>query len=412
VSTQRLSLLFVNQFYHPDVAATGQHLTDLAEFLASRGHSVRVLAALAPYATREAKADTTREVRNGVSIRRFRSTAFGRATHLGRIVDYLFFYLQVAAAIVFGPRYDGVVYLTTPPLIPIIGATAHALRGQRYGIWSMDLHPAAEEAAGMWRGDSAIGRLLRSLWRASLQRADFVVALGPYMRERLVADGAPAARTAIVPPWSARPDAAAGDGRASLRDRLRLGSELVVMYSGNAGLVHDFSAICEAMRILRDDDRFFFLFVGSGPQRTAIEAFAREQQLKQFAYQDYVGREDVSASLMAGDVHLISLQPIFAGISVPSKLYGIMAARRPALFVGPRECESAETILRADAGAVVDPREGSAGQKVAELLVRWREDPAERERLGANAQTAFLRDYETRLNCERVEAVLQSHWAA
>ena len=36
-------LLLVNQHYYPDVASTGQHLTDLAEHLAGEGYAVEVL---------------------------------------------------------------------------------------------------------------------------------------------------------------------------------------------------------------------------------------------------------------------------------------------------------------------------------------------------------------------------------
>jgi colanic acid biosynthesis glycosyl transferase WcaI len=39
----RPRLLFVNQHYWPDVAATAQHLTDLAEHLAKDGFDVHVL---------------------------------------------------------------------------------------------------------------------------------------------------------------------------------------------------------------------------------------------------------------------------------------------------------------------------------------------------------------------------------
>jgi colanic acid biosynthesis glycosyl transferase WcaI len=41
------SLLFVNQHYTPDIAATGQCLADLAEHLAKSGYYVEVLASTA-----------------------------------------------------------------------------------------------------------------------------------------------------------------------------------------------------------------------------------------------------------------------------------------------------------------------------------------------------------------------------
>lgn len=401
--------MFVNQFYHPDVAATGQHLRDLAEFLAGRGHAVSVFATLTPYAEGRTGTPPATERHNGVMVRRFRGTAFGRRTHIGRILDYLSFYLQVAAVILFGRRHDAVIFLTTPPLIAVIGLVTGIIRGQRYAIWSMDLHPAAETAAGMLRSESIAARALRVLWRVAHNRAGLVVALGTFMRDRIAADGGSLERLEVVPPWSTCLDVDRG-GPNPLRRKLGLEGRFVVMYSGNAGLVHDFTAIFEAIRILKDDRRFFFLFVGAGPRRADIEAFARAEGLENFTYHDYFERDDVASSLSVGDAHLVCLRANFAGISVPSKLYGIMAAGRPALFVGPIACESADTIMRADCGVVVDSEDARAGSVVVEALRRWSADSEECERLGSNGARAFLREYELSANCSRFAALLESHF--
>src|ERR671937_3143071 len=114
------SLLFVNQHYYPDVASTGQHLTDLGEYLASEGYRVEVLTGKGKYLAGHMQAPS-REERNGVLIRRVRTTSFGRARHLGRLIDYLSFYLYVLASILFRRRREGVVFLTTPPLLCFLG---------------------------------------------------------------------------------------------------------------------------------------------------------------------------------------------------------------------------------------------------------------------------------------------------
>src|SRR5213075_913134 len=109
------------------------------------------------------------------------------------------------------------------------------------------------------------------------------------------------------------------------------------------------------MRMLKDDPRIYFLFVGDGPRRREIEQFAEENGIRNFEYRGYFSREQLRYSLSVADVHLISLRKEFVGISVPGKLYGIMASARPALFVGPTECESAATISRGTCGAIHDP---------------------------------------------------------
>ena len=107
--------LFFNQHYAPDVASTGQHLTDLAESLVAKGHQVEVVASRSDYNGGRLDAPR-REVRNGVEVRRIRSTSFGRGRNLGRVIDYASFHARIGFEAIIGrKRPDVVVTLTTPP---------------------------------------------------------------------------------------------------------------------------------------------------------------------------------------------------------------------------------------------------------------------------------------------------------
>src|SRR5690242_18729494 len=403
-------ILLVNQHYYPDVASTGQHLTDLAEYLADQGYFVEVLTGRGKYVAGKMDAPA-HEVRNGVHIERVRTTAFGRGSHLGRVVDYLTFYVRVLGALLSGPKRDGVLFLTTPPLLGFLGAIAKLIRGQRYGVWSMDLHPDAEVASGMLRERSLVARVLEWANASGYRHADFVVDLGPYMKRRIIAKGVAPERTHTVHVWSAKDEIVPTPREANpLIDELRLREKFVVMYSGNAGIVHDFDAICEAMRLLKDDPRIYFLFVGNGPRRAKIEAFAREHAIGNFEYRDYFSRDQLKYSLSVADVHLISLRAPFVGISVPGKLYGIMASARPALFVGPRECESAETILESECGAVVDPSEGCGGDELASRILAFAAAEDSVTSLGQSGRAAFESKYERGVNCETFARVVDKAW--
>lgn len=407
----RMRLLLVNQHYYPDVASTGQHLTDLAEHLAAEGYSVEVLTGRGKYVAGKVEAPA-REVRNGVRIRRLRTTSFGRGSHLGRVVDYLSFYVRVLAALLFGPARDGVLFLTTPPLLGFLGAIARLVRGQRYGVWSMDLHPDAEVASGMLRAGSLPAKVLEWMNATGYRHADFVVDLGPYMKQRIVGKGVAPERTHTVHVWSAKEEIVPTPReRNPLIDELGLRDKFVVMYSGNAGIVHDFDGICEAMRLLKDDPRIHFLFVGNGPRRAQIEEFVKANAIANFEYQDYFSRAQLKYSLSVADVHLISLRSPFVGISVPGKLYGIMASARPALFVGPTACESAETILEGRCGAVIDPAKGEAGARLAEWIRRLESDSQLARDFGAAGRRAFERVYEREVNCNQLKQVVASAWS-
>jgi colanic acid biosynthesis glycosyl transferase WcaI len=406
------SLLFVNQHYTPDVAATGQCLADLAEHLARNGHDVEVLASRTRYGADDVAAPA-REVLNGVRVTRLSATNFGRRTHAGRVVDYASFYVKVLATLLFGRRYDGVVFLTTPPLIALVGRIARLVRGQPYAVWSMDLHPEAELAAGMLREGSLAARALAWLDARAYRGADFVVDLGSYMRERVLRKGVTPAKAHTVHIWGGREEADVRLEPNPLVRHFGLDGRFVVMYSGNAGIVHDFGAVCEAMRALRDDPRVFFLFVGGGPRRAEVEAFATREGLTNFAYRDYVPREMLPHSLSAAHVQLISLRREFVGISVPSKLYGAMAAARPILFVGPAHCETADTIRDARCGVTIDPSEGgavAAGKRIADVIRSWADVPSTAEVLGARGRCAFVERYEHGLSCAAFSSVIRDAW--
>lgn len=401
------SILFVNQHYWPDFASTGQHLTDLAEHLAAEGFDVHVLCASGRYTAGAVEAPR-REKRNGVSIRRLRTTGFGRGSHLGRLIDYGSFYAQVMRHFLFGSRYDLVITLTTPPLLSAAAAMGRRLKGQRYAVWSMDLHPDAEFALGMLSPSGPVGRTLEALNAYAYRTADFVVELGACMRERLLAKGVEADALHRIPVWSRKDEIeplAPEDN--PLRERLGLENQFVVMYSGNAGLAHCFEEVVEAAERLKEHDDITFLFVGNGPRREAIEAAAEERGLRNLRYLDYFPREDLRYSLPLGDVHLLTLRESFAGIAVPGKLYGIMAAGRPLLMVGPEESEPAQVIRREGIGKVVRPGVPGSAKALAEAISTLRNNPRKTWALGRRAHEVFLDHFEQEAVCRRWAHVLR-----
>jgi colanic acid biosynthesis glycosyl transferase WcaI len=289
------------------------------------------------------------------------------------------------------------------------------LRGRRYGIWSMDLHPEAEVAAGMLRRSSPLGRLLFWANGLGLGGADFVIALGPYMRERILGGtgGVSPARVHIVSVWvDGNEITPTPRGENPLVGELGLEGKFVVAYIGNAGLAHDFRDLLNAMRELREHPRIFFLFVGNGPQRASIEAFAAEHGIKNFLYRDYYPRERINSVYGLADVHVVTLGAPFVGIAIPTKCYVSMATARPVLFVGPERSETADAIRDANGGAVVDPAVPGASTRIASLLGEWSDDPAECAAIGARGRAHVLEHFARESNCRAIESIIGSQWSA
>jgi len=196
-----LRILLLNQFYPPDVAATGQLLGDLAEGLVRQGHEVHVLCSRRTYAggNREFLPEESLE---GVHIHRVRATGFGRKVTAGRLIDYASFYIFAMWQAILMPRMDVSVCLTTPPFIALIGLLLRWLKGTRMVLWTMDLYPEVAVAYGYLRKTSFV-RWLSSVISKNLYKGSFcIISLGEVMTERLIEAGAPPSKIVTVHNWA------------------------------------------------------------------------------------------------------------------------------------------------------------------------------------------------------------------
>jgi glycosyltransferase involved in cell wall biosynthesis len=389
-------VLFINQYYWPDHASTAQHLADLAESMAGRGYECHVLCSRGRYRPGEPKPPAS-EVHEGVRIHRMPATSLGRRGTWARMTDYLSFYAGALIKALLLPRFDAVVTLTTPPIIGLVGTLLKWLKGTRHVYWSMDLHPDASLALGRMPPRHPVSRALHWLSGFVYRQADRVVVLGPYMADRIALKGVGADRIRTIPVWSRREEIyPIPRASNSLRRSLGLGDAFVAMYSGNLGLAHSFEEFLAAARRLRDRRDIVFLFVGDGPRLGEVRSVREREGLANVRLLDYVPREHLHVSLSMADVHLISMRPEMTGIVAPGKLYGVMAAARPALFVGPEHCETADTIRHAGCGLNIAP--GDEDGLVAAFL-RLADEPALARRMGERGRSAFLAGYERNLCC-------------
>ncbi|MEM9881550.1 MAG: glycosyltransferase family 4 protein [Planctomycetota bacterium] len=399
-----MRVLLLNQPYAPDNSATAQHCEDLARYLVDRGHEVAVIASRSIYGESGAKLPR-REDRDGVEVHRVGLSLFGKRGIVLRAIDFGLFYAAATLKALRIRRPDVVVTLTTPPFIAAVGGLLKRLRGCAHVYWAMDLYPDVLVAAGISSDDALHIRLLERLNRRCLRRADRVVVLGRCMEARVRGKSIPPRGVATIGVWPANPPRAAADRplASTYRDTWDLHGRFVVQYAGNFGLAHDVETICHAMRRLRDRDDLRFVFVGGGKRIAAVRNFAAEHGLPNVVFYPYQPREKLDDLLRLADVHLISQARAFTGIVVPSKLYGIMAAGRGALFVGPAETEVAHILHEARAGqAFAIGRDQALAETIRDLAA----DPARARAWGQHALQAVAESHTAHHRCAAWESLL------
>jgi glycosyltransferase involved in cell wall biosynthesis len=369
----RGTLLLVSQVYVPDPASVGQHLHGAAAEMARRGWRVVVLTSARGYDD-PSRRYAAREVRDGVEIRRLPLSSFGKRSIPVRLVAQALFILQALACGLLVARVTRVLVSTSPPTAALAGVVLGALHRAGIKYWVMDLNPDQVVALGRMRPGSLPVRALDWLNRRVLGLARDVVVLDRYMAERACAKRDVHDKITVLPPWPhdehLQPVASAAN---PFRARHGLEGRFVVAFSGNMSLASPLTTFLQAALRLRDHPRLTFLFVGGGLGRREVEEAVARERPPNLVLLPYQPLADLSFSLSAADVHVVTLGDGMVGIVHPCKVYGAMAVARPVLYVGPEPSHVADLLAEAGFGWRV--ANGDVDGTVA-LLRRLAELPA------------------------------------
>ena len=176
-------LLLVEQYFYPEGWGGAQIPRDIAIGLRQAGFEVQVLCSKDQYAPMTNRsADPTSF---GIRIRRVPRVIPG-PVHRLKALRIIWFCLYALPCLLFSRAVDLFVTQTNPPLIVPTVALASALRRKPFVIIAQDLYPEALFAASHCAPGSWFGRCLQRLFSWSYRRATRVVALGGFMRGRIL----------------------------------------------------------------------------------------------------------------------------------------------------------------------------------------------------------------------------------
>jgi glycosyltransferase involved in cell wall biosynthesis len=389
-------IVFFNRFFYPDTSATSQILSDLAFHLASKGFEVHAVTSYSDGAS-------CQETIHGAHVHRVSPASTGTHGLFRRALAYARYYVGARrAAKRLVQAGDIVVLKTDPPLLAPAMAGMVKTRGAKLVLWLQDLFPEVAKAHNVPGLKGPVYSGIRRARDAALERADAIVVIAESMASKLPPKSH--GRVAVVHNWA--------DGNAvaprpvhgnPLRSAWGLAGKFVVVYSGNFGRVHEFATILGAAHILRAETDIVFLMVGRGPRLE--DTRRRAANLPNIQFRPHQPRELLPEALAMADVHLSVLRPEFEGLVHPSKLYGIMAAGRPTVFVGSANGESAVMLRESKCGLSVPTGDSQA---LALAIVSLRDDPERARAMGKNARDAFDAQFDRAIAFASWERILAS----
>ena len=386
-------VLLLNQYFPPDIAATGRQVQIIASALAERGHRVTAVVAQPSYGAGGRRAPR-RERYAGVDVRRVPVGPFrGRRARAVRLAGYV---LYLAGAVRATARLapDVIVTFHNPPLLPGLAINLARRRGARVVYVPQDIHPDILLNSGWIRLPRPLVRAWDAFNRCVLSRSDAVVALGEGMRRTLIAKGAAPHRTTVIPGWAEPAFPVLARDNVWRDEHAVDRASLVVIFAGNMGLMHPLEDVLDAAHTLRDENVRIIL-AGDGIRRAHWAREVSARGLDDVLMLPFQGEAEFRRLVAAADLAVVALSPGMERLAVPSRPYAFLAAGRPVIAVTGAEADIAREVQANGAGWHVD----GADDLVA-LLRRLRAEPAAVREAAARARGL----YEARFMREAVVA--------
>ena len=357
------SLLMYTNYFYPEVATTGQILTELAEGL-SETFDVTVICEVPSYAMPlDDKYKTQKyyfEEYKGLKVVRVRVPEVNKQSKKSRIKYILSYFFNCIGATRKLGKFDLVFTVTQPPVLGgILGVIGKRITGGRLMYQIMDFNPE-QTIAVKYAGNKLVLNAMMWWDKRSCRKSDIVVTLGRDMQETLLKrfEGKKVPNNVVINNWidekAIYPLSMEDEKVMTFRKQYGLEGKFVIMTSGNIGLYYDFENILKIMEEHKDNNEVVFMFVGDGLVKPKLQAYAQEKQLYNVVFAPFQKKEDLIYSLNAADVHIVTNAKGIKGVSVPSKIYGILAVNRPIWGILEKGSEAWRIIEDSKCGVLVE----------------------------------------------------------
>jgi colanic acid biosynthesis glycosyl transferase WcaI len=373
--------------FSPELTGVGKYTGEMADWLAARGHEVRVVTAPPYYPDwalhpgyrgrwygAEHRSDKLRVWRCPIYVPKIPS-GFRRLLHLSS------FCLSSLPIMLRESQWRPDVIWTVEPTVLAAPIALFCGRVSRSFTWLhiQDYELDAAFELGILRGRTA-RRFATWAERRLMRRFNRVSTISERMHVRALEKGVQPDRLTLLVNWADLEAKSFDSEIEALRALLDIPPRsLVLLYSGTMGKKQGLTVLAQAAARLVDDPGLTFVFCGTGPERPALEASC--EGLPHVRFLDLQPSERLPSLLGMASVHLLSQEGSAADLVMPSKLTGILASGVPVIA----SCKQGTDLAAVadQCGLVVPPGDVEA---LVSAIERLAQDEVLRLSLGRNAR--------------------------
>jgi colanic acid biosynthesis glycosyl transferase WcaI len=407
-----MKILYVSQYFPPEMGAPAARAAELSRHWAAAGHDVTVLTGFPNHPTGVVPPEyrdkfrrlVAHEQTDRVNVVRTWLLPFPNRKAHERILNYSSFCASAASTGLFLSRPDVVIATSPQLLVGLSGWWLARCKRVPFVFEVRDLWPESLAAVGMGDGNSLLHRSLAKIAGFLYRHSDRVVVVTPAFEDYLVEHwGVPREKISVIEN-GVETQLFAPQPAMDLRRELGVEGKFVVSYIGTMGMAHGLETIIAAATQLRETNPWItFLLLGEGADKERIVALARERGLNNLRFVAQQPREKIPEYICASDACLVLLKKtdLFKTV-IPTKMLEFMSCARPVILGVDGQ---ARTILEeARGGLVIEPENSVALVDAIRCLAANREMVRE---LGQNGREHMIRKFSRRQTAEKYIRVLE-----
>lgn len=412
----RVKILYVSQYFPPEMGAPAARAAELAQHWAQAGHEVSVLTGFPNHPTGVVPEQWLPRLRRLIyrekagRVNVFRTWLWplpNRKAH-ERMRNYASFCVSAALRGLTLPRPD-VIIATSPQLLVGLSGWWLAFTRQIPFVFEVrDLWPESLAAVGIGSEDSLLHHALSAIARFLYERSDRIVVVSPAFQEPLIRNWrVPPEKIAVVENgvetelFVPAPSAA----NQALRRQFDAQDKFLVCYAGTMGMAHGLDTLLDAAAQLQHrNPGVQFLLVGEGAEKERIKTLAQSRSLANIRFLDQQPREKVAGIVSASDACVVLLKKteVFKTV-IPTKMLEFMSCARPVIL--GVEGHARQIIEQAEAGLVIEPENAEALAQAVQRLATNRELATT---MGKNGREYILHNFSRSQTAQKYIQVLQS----
>jgi colanic acid biosynthesis glycosyl transferase WcaI len=385
--------------FAPELTGIGKYTGEMARWLASHGHEVRVVTAPPYYPQWKigegySASHYMHEHWHGVQVWRCPVWVPRRASGFRRVVHLLSFAVS-SLPVLFRQMCwrPHLIFVVEPPLVLSPAALLLAkLFGVRSWLHVQDFEVDAAFELGLLPDRGWLKKMATRFESALMRSFSAVSSISRAMCRRLEDKGVPQGQIRYFPNWvdleAIRPMEA--DEPNELRQAMRSGPDsIVALYAGNMGEKQGLEVVLEAAALLADDPRIRLVLSGEGAAREKLEAQAKRMNLRNVRFMPLQPAARLNELLNAADIHLLVQKRKSSDLVMPSKLCGMLASGK-CILATAEHGTAVHAVMEASGGGMLIPPEEPG--MLAEALRQLARDERFRRHAGQAARVYAERE--------------------